>query len=100
MADALPEVMDALRQLPRAALDGEFVAPNRDGRSNFEALRRRALLRRSRKIGRSSASMPAILVVFDVLEDRGCDLRALPLSDPSSRAVRAGRTEHLSSHFR
>ena len=43
-----------LRGLPAAALDGEFVIPDRDGRSDFEESRRRALLQRSRAIAEAA----------------------------------------------
>ena len=77
LADAFPEVVDVLRTLPAAAL----VVPDRVGRSNFEGLRRRSLFRRPREIARHSATMPAVLVVFDFLELDGEDLRSRPLSE-------------------
>ena len=42
MAEAFPEIMDMLLALPIAALDGELIVPDRDGRSDFESLRRRS----------------------------------------------------------
>src|SRR5690349_9713809 len=75
LAEAFPDVMDALRGLPTAALDGELVVPDRDGRSDFNSLRRRSLTRRPREVARFTSSMPAVLIVFDVLEVDGDDLR-------------------------
>ena len=62
-------------------LDGEPVVPGADGRSDFEELRRRNLLQRPRMIHEAAATSPAVLVVFDILEAVGEDLRALPLLD-------------------
>ena len=72
----------ALSKLPGdIVLDAELIAPAKDGRSDFEELRRRALLQRPRLIERAAAERPAVLMVFDLLELDGEDLRPLPLSD-------------------
>jgi ATP-dependent DNA ligase len=55
MAEPFPEVIAALQRLPAAFIDAELVVPDHDGRSDFAALRRRAVLRRSREIARSVA---------------------------------------------
>lgn len=82
---------DCLEQLPDGlVLDGELVVPGADGRSGFEELRRRNLPQRPRMIHEAAATSPAVLVVFDILEAVGEDLRALPLLD-RRRALR----EHI-----
>jgi len=79
MAEAFPEIAAALAKLPDAVLDGELVVPNADGRSDFEELRRRNLLQRPRMIAETAARRPAVLVVFDLLQIGGADLRGRPL---------------------
>lgn len=105
LAEAFSELMDVLRGMPDAALDGELVVPDRDGRSDFEGLRRRSLLRGPREIARSASTMPAVLVVFDLLDLDGEDFRARALSDRRSvlqwyvlpaRGVQA--IEHIETH--
>jgi ATP dependent DNA ligase-like protein len=47
MSAALTEVVDALATLPGdVVLDSELVVPDHEGRRDFEALRRRSLMRR------------------------------------------------------
>jgi len=54
--------------------------PTAEGRSDFEELRRRALLQRPRAIAEASSRTPAVLIVFDVLQAGERDMRELPLS--------------------
>jgi bifunctional non-homologous end joining protein LigD len=105
MADAFPEVAAARAQLPDAVLDAELVVPTADGRSDFEELRRRNLLQRSRMIAEAAAKRPAVLVVFDLLELAGQDLRARPLLERRRALLTAiGPTrgvqviEHVETH--
>ena len=80
MAQHFPEIIAALARLPAGmALDGELVVPKPEGRSDFEQLRRRNLLQRPRMIAEAAARSPAVLVVFDILEADGEDLRDAPL---------------------
>ena len=72
-------IVAAPEQLPPATLDAELVVPDAYGRSDFEEVRRRNLLQRPRMIADAAARRPAVLVVFDVLEFDGDDLRPLPL---------------------
>ncbi len=67
MTDQFPEII--------SVLGGELVVPNANGKSDFEELRRRNLLQRPRMIAEASAGRPAVLVLFDVLELDGHDLR-------------------------
>lgn len=81
MANALPEVVEAVATLPGdVVLDGELVVADEHGRSDFDELRRRALLQRARLIEVAAAQRPATLIVFDVLWAYGQDLRPLPLA--------------------
>ncbi|MEF3402716.1 ATP-dependent DNA ligase [Agromyces sp. CCNWLW203] len=54
-----------------ALLDGEIVALDADGRPDFGRLQRRMGLTRAREIERIAASVPARLLLFDVLEVDG-----------------------------
>jgi bifunctional non-homologous end joining protein LigD len=81
MANAFPEVVDAVARLPGdVVLDAELVVTDEHGRSDFEELRRRALLQRAWLIERAAAQRPATLIVFDVLGADGEDLRPLSLA--------------------
>ena len=77
-----PEVVDAVKAIPadRFVLDGELlVAAN--GAFAFEAIQMRLHPAESR-IRRLAAETPAMLAVFDMLEDgAGRDLRPLPLTE-------------------
>ena len=76
MAEPFPEIVSALEQLPDGlVLDGELVVPAADGRSDFEEVRRRNLIQRPRMIQEGAAKSPAVLIVFDLLEAVGEDLR-------------------------
>jgi ATP-dependent DNA ligase len=87
MAAAFPEITEAIVRLPRGlVLDGELVVPDAAGRSDFAALRRRALLQRPQRIAEAAQRTPAVLVVFDLLHDSE-DVRHLPL------AARRGRLQ-------
>jgi len=80
MTEQFPEVVAALRHLPTdTALDGELVVPTPEGRADFDELRRRNLLQRPHLIAEAAARSPAVLIVFDVLEIDGQDVRDLPL---------------------
>jgi bifunctional non-homologous end joining protein LigD len=81
MASAFPEVIDGIADIaPDVVLDAELVVADEQGRSDFEELRRRALLQRARLIDVAAAQRPATLIVFDVLWADGEDLRPLPLT--------------------
>ena len=78
-ASAFPEVIRALAALPcELVLDAELVVPDVAGRSDFEGLRRRALLTRPQLVDHAAATQQAVLVCFDVLAADGRDLRSLP----------------------
>lgn len=81
-----PELTPALDQLPDdTVVDGEIVVVI-DGVTDFDSLQQRIHPAESR-IRMLSEQTPAELVAFDVLADRGEDLRNLPFSDRRERLV-------------
>jgi ATP-dependent DNA ligase len=56
--------------------------------SNFEALRRRALMRRPVAIAAAAAETPAVLCILDALAVDGEDIRALPQLERKTRLAR------------
>ena len=47
LADCFPEIVACLRELPHMVLDGELVVLDKQGKPDFERLRRRALITKS-----------------------------------------------------
>jgi ATP-dependent DNA ligase len=89
-----PEIVQAVRELKpqRFALDGELVVPI-DGKLDFDQLLQRIHPAESR-VRRLSAEHPALLVVFDFLEDEtGQSMMELPLSQ------RRSKLESFARHF-
>jgi ATP-dependent DNA ligase len=81
-----PELQPALEQLPPdTVLDGEVVVVI-DGVTDFDALQQRIHPAESR-VKMLSEKTPAELVAFDVLADRGVDLREEPFSERRERLV-------------
>jgi ATP-dependent DNA ligase len=81
-----PELEPALDQLPDGTVvDGEIVVVV-DGATSFDALQQRIHPAESR-INMLSAETPAELVAFDLLADRGEDLREKPFSRRRERLV-------------
>ncbi len=89
-----PELRPALDQLPSGTVvDGEIVVVV-DGVTDFDALQQRIHPAESR-IDLLSGQTPAELVAFDVLADRGEDLREAPFSERRQRLVALATTlEH------
>jgi ATP-dependent DNA ligase len=81
LARYFPEVVQLIAGLKadRFILDGELLV-ELGGKYSFEALQVRIHPAQSR-IHRLSAETPAVLMLFDMLEHAGKDLRALPLID-------------------
>ncbi|HET8605701.1 MAG TPA: DNA ligase D [Gaiellaceae bacterium] len=71
-------VADALSKLPDCVLDGEVCALDREGRSSFSAMQQDA--------GR------LVYFVFDLLEEGGAELVALPLAERRERLAKLLRT--------
>jgi ATP-dependent DNA ligase len=79
-----PELAGALEQLPEATVvDGEVVVVV-DGKLDFDALQQRIHPAESR-IRLLAEETPAQLVAFDLLADRGEDLRNLPFAERRAR---------------
>lgn len=76
-----PELVASLAPLPAACvLDGEVVVLDDIGRSDFERLHRRALRR-----GWYEGADPVVYAVFDLLVDRGQDIRNSPIEERQAR---------------
>ncbi|HEX6221282.1 MAG TPA: ATP-dependent DNA ligase [Acidimicrobiia bacterium] len=81
-----PELTPALEQLPEGTVvDGEIVVVV-DGATDFDTLQQRIHPAESR-INMLSEETPAELVAFDLLADRGKDLRELGFSERRDRLV-------------
>jgi bifunctional non-homologous end joining protein LigD len=78
---AFPEIFDAIATLPEVVLDGELVVPDSAGGSDFGELQRRSLMRRISVIEDAAVRRPAALIIFDLLEAAGVDVRSTPLAD-------------------
>jgi ATP-dependent DNA ligase len=82
-----PELRPALAQLPEGTVvDGEIVVVV-DGVTDFDSLQQRIHPAESR-IKMLSEQTPAELIAFDLLADRGEDLRDHPFSDRRERLVK------------
>ena len=89
-----PEIARALTEYGRrlkagVVLDGEIVALDRSGEpAGFQRLQGRIHLSSAADVSRASRSAPVAFIVFDILEDGGEDLRALPLTSRRARLER------------
>lgn len=81
-----PELRSALEQLPAdTVVDGEIVVVV-DGATDFDSLQQRIHPAESR-VNMLSETTPAELVAFDLLADRGDDLRGVPFSERRERLI-------------
>jgi ATP-dependent DNA ligase len=81
-----PELRPALEQLPEGTVvDGEVVVVI-DGATDFDGLQQRIHPAESR-VNMLSERTPAELVAFDILADKGEDLRERPFSERRERLV-------------
>jgi DNA ligase-1 len=84
ITDRFPEIADAARRLPDGTvLDGEIVAFAGEAPRPFAALQHR--IGREQRVREMAADVPVALLVYDLLEDRGHDVRALSLRDRRER---------------
>ena len=75
-----PELVDLAARLPAdTALDGEIVMPTQSGVS-FVQLQQRLMVRQSER-EKAGRELPAAFVAFDLLRDRGEDIRGERLRD-------------------
>lgn len=82
-AAQFPEVVTALRALAAAAgrpfvIDGEIVAPSRNGAGSFQSLQGRMHVTDRTEVERRAHASPAVLVAFDLLRDGRRSLVAQP----------------------
>ena len=87
-----PEVRPLNRALSShsAALDGEIVAFDADGRPSFERLQQRMHLTGEAQIRRRAQDYPVVYVIFDLLYLDGHDLMGLPYSERRERLAELG----------
>lgn len=86
--DKFPEIAAAARSLPNVIVDGEVVALNAGGASNFTALR----------VALSEAqTKDLVFFAFDLLHMNGEDLRSIPLVDRKARLRQLLRSRSGSS---
>jgi bifunctional non-homologous end joining protein LigD len=80
---AFPEVAAALAALPgNVVLDGEVVVVDEAGRTHFQRMQKRRMLRRPEEVARAAAGgLRATYFAFDLLGLEGYDLRPLPLRE-------------------
>jgi bifunctional non-homologous end joining protein LigD len=80
---AFPEVAAALGALPDdVVLDGEVVVVDEAGRTHFQRMQKRLMLRRPHDVARAAAGpLRATFFAFDLLGLGGYDLRTLPLRE-------------------
>jgi DNA ligase 1 len=79
-----PEISAAATGLPDGTvLDGEVLA-FREGRPlPFSELQQR--IGRQKQVAQMVRAVPVVLMTYDILEDRGVDIRALPLAERRAR---------------
>jgi len=84
VTERFPEVVEASRALPSGTvLDGELLAWGGDRALPFGALQRR--IGRKQLTMRVLREVPVALMAFDLLEDGGRDIRALPFEERRRR---------------
>ena len=82
--ESFPEIVTAAESLPDGTvLDGELLAVRSGALLGFAALSKRIGRRRVTK--KVLGEVPCVFVAYDLLEERGEDLRGLPLADRRMR---------------
>ena len=84
MRDRYPELACLLGLPVGTVLDSEIIVL-KDGRPSFECLQQREHLLDPRRIGILVKRLPATMMAFDLLYDRGRCIMALPLSERRAR---------------
>ena len=79
ITNRFPEIVAAAASLPDGTvLDGEILAFRDDRPLPFSALQQR--IGRQKQIARKARDIPVVFMAYDILEDKGNDIRAEPLS--------------------
>jgi DNA ligase-1 len=75
-----PEIVAAATRLPDGTvLDGEVLAFKHDHPLPFSALQQR--IGRQKQVAQLVRAVPVVFMAYDILEDNGRDVRAMPLSE-------------------
>jgi DNA ligase 1 len=81
-----PEVAAAATRLPDGTvLDGEVLAFRDDRPLPFSALQQR--IGRQKQVAQMARAVPVVFMTYDLLEDRGIDVRAMPLTERRARLM-------------
>jgi DNA ligase-1 len=81
-----PEIVAAATRLPDGiVLDGEVLAFRDDRPLPFSALQQR--IGRQKQVAQMARAVPVVFMTYDLLEEHGEDIRALPLSERRQRLV-------------
>ena len=79
-----PEIAAAATHLAEGTvLDGEVLAYRDGAPLPFSALQQR--IGRQKQVAQMARAVPVVFMTYDILEDRGVDIRRLPLSDRRAR---------------
>jgi DNA ligase-1 len=93
-----PEIAAAATRLPDGTvLDGEVLAFRHDRPLPFSMLQQR--IGRQKQVAQLARTVPVVFMTYDILEDAGLDIRALPLQERRARletvlAPAGGDTDH------
>ena len=93
-----PEIAAAATRLPDGTvLDGEVLAFRHDRPLPFSMLQQR--IGRQMQVAQLARTVPVVFMTYDILEDAGLDIRALPLQERRARletvlARAGGDTDH------
>jgi bifunctional non-homologous end joining protein LigD len=81
MNNEYPELVKALAEQPanNFVIDGEIVALNQNGLSDFQLLQGRINLRKSTEVAQKEKAVPIYYQIFDAMYVGGYDIRDLPL---------------------
>ena len=81
-----PEIVAAATHLPDGTvLDGEVLAFRDDRPLPFSALQQR--IGRQKQVAQMARAVPVVFMTYDLLEQNGKDIRALPLSERRERLI-------------
>ena len=87
ITNRFPEIAAAASRLPDGTvLDGEVLAFRDERPMPFSALQQR--IGRQKQVARLARAVPVVFMTYDILEDRGEDIRPLPLDERRQRLER------------